>query len=262
MKLKTVEIEGKTYAVVENDMPVYDDNGSNVPFDAPRALGKITDLQGESKGHRVAKEEAQAKLKKFEGIDDPEAALRAMEKVKGLNEKDLIDAGKVEEIKAKAKEEAKAAMDAAIKAKDEEIDAIKSDRDKLSGHLNNELIGGNFSRSKYVQDNIAIPNDLLRNTFERNFEVVDGQVVAKDAQGNRIYSKKNPGDAAGFDEAIEMLVEGYQHKDQILKGRNQNGSNAPGGGGGGAGRSISGEDFNAMSPKDRAKAMAEGATLT
>ena len=67
MKLKTVEVNGKSYAEVDaNGLPVYvHDDGKEIGFDAAQAVGKISSLNGEAKSHREAKEAAEANLAKF-----------------------------------------------------------------------------------------------------------------------------------------------------------------------------------------------------
>lgn len=69
--------------------------------------------------------------------------------------------------------------------------------------------------------------------FGKAFSIEEGKVVAKDANGNKLYSAASPGDLAGFDEALEMLVNQYPGKDHILKGSGASGSGAQGGHGGG-----------------------------
>ncbi|STF46193.1 Uncharacterised protein [Escherichia coli] len=66
MKLKTVEINGKQYAEIDTaGLPVYvHDDGKEIGFDAPLATKKITELNGEAKNHRLAKEAAEEKLAK------------------------------------------------------------------------------------------------------------------------------------------------------------------------------------------------------
>ncbi|EFL6409219.1 hypothetical protein AAS87_002247 [Escherichia coli] len=53
MKLKTVEINGKQYAEIDTaGLPVYvHDDGKEIGFDAPLAIKKITELNGEAKNH-------------------------------------------------------------------------------------------------------------------------------------------------------------------------------------------------------------------
>src|SRR5690606_6729424 len=79
MKLKTLEVDGKTYAEVQDGKPVYvEDDGKEVAFDAPGTRNTISRLNAEAKSHREAKEAAEKALKGFEGIEDPAAAIKAL----------------------------------------------------------------------------------------------------------------------------------------------------------------------------------------
>lgn len=215
MKLKTVTIEGKTYAEVAGDQPIYiHEDGKEAPHDAAHTVATISRLNGEAKTHREAKEQLEAKLKGFEGIEDPVAAKKALETLKNFDDKKLVDAGEIEKVKAEA-----------IKAIEDKYAPVVQERDAFQAQLHNELIGGGFSRSKFIQDNIAVPVDMIQATFGKNFQIENGKVVAVGADGQKIYSRTRPGEVADFDEALETLVGGYQHKDSILKG-----SQAGGGG--------------------------------
>lgn len=263
MKLKTIEQDGKTFAEVQDGKPVYiDDDGKEIPFDAPHSLDKIKSLNAEAQSHREAKEAAEKTLKKFEGLDDPEAALKAMETVKNIDEAKLIDAGKVEEIKAAAVRAAEEQKEAAIKAKDEEYAPILKERDTLKDRLDNELIGGGFARSKFVSEKVAIPHDMLQSRFGQNFKVEEGQLVAVDSKGNKIYSREKPGELASFDEAIETLIDQYPYRDHILKGRGHNGGGAGGDEGGAGGeKTMKRSQFETLDHGKRAQVMQEGYTL-
>lgn len=84
-----------------------------------------------------------------------------------------------------------------------------------------------------ITDKLAIPADLAQAFFGKNFGISeDGQIVAKDANGNEIYSRITPGQKAGFEEALESLIDAYPHKDSILKGSQASGSGSNTGQGG------------------------------
>ena len=51
----------------------------------------------------------------------------------------------------------------------------------------------------------------------------DGRIIAKDNNGNEIYSQIKPGEPAAFDEALEILVGNYKNKDSILRGNQATG---------------------------------------
>jgi hypothetical protein len=259
MKLKTVEIEGKVYAEVQDGNPVYEVDGKDQPIDAAKAIGKIPSLQAEAQRHREEKEKLEEVVGKFKGIEDPAAALKALETVSALDSKELIAAGKVDEIKAAAVKATEEKMAAAIRAKDEELAKIAKERDTVSSQLSNELIGGAFARSEFVREKVAIPADFLQARFGQNFKVEDGKAVAYDQSGNKIYSKTNPGDLANFDEAISILVDQYPQRDHILKGSQNEGAGANGGAGGNGGaKTIPRSQFNAMDQGARAAKLKDG----
>ena len=222
MKLKTVTVEGKTYAEVnEQGLPLYiHDDGKEVAHDAPQTVATISRLNGEAKTNRERYETAETSLKAFEGIDDPTAAKKALETLKNFDDKKLVDAGEIEKVKAEA-----------IKAVEDKYAPIVQERDAFQSQLHNELIGGGFARSKFIQDNIAVPVDMIQATFGKNFQIEGGKVVAVGADGQKIYSRARPGEVADFDEALETLVGGYQHKDSILKGNQSGGGGFQGNGG-------------------------------
>ncbi|QPN34811.1 hypothetical protein I5592_17485 [Acinetobacter baumannii] len=79
MKLKTVTIDGKVYAEVDGDKPIYiHDDGKEMPHDAPHSVATIARLNNEAKTQREAKEAAEKALKAFEGIEDPAAAKKGI----------------------------------------------------------------------------------------------------------------------------------------------------------------------------------------
>lgn len=243
MKLKTIEKDGVTYAEVRDGKPLYvDDAGSEVAFDAPATVGTINRITDESRRYKDRAQTAEDRLKAFDGIEDPSKAREALNTVKNLDDKKLVDAGQVETIKAEA-----------IKAVEERYKPIVEERDRLQGDLYNEKIGGAFSRSPLIvgdKAKFAIPADLVQARFGQHFKIEEGKTVATDAAGNKIYSKARPGEYADFDEALEIIVEAYPHKDTILKGSGQSGSGAQGNQGGGQG----GADLSKLSPVERINA--------
>lgn len=250
MKPKVVKVGDDEFIEMKNGKPVYiDDNGKEIEFDVPHAMSSIDRLQKEAKSHRVAKEEAEAKLKDFEGIEDPAAAIQALNTVKNLDDKKLVDAGEVDKVKAEA-----------IKAVEEKYKPVVEENNSLKSTLNKEMIGGRFSRSKFISEKVAVPTDFVEARFGQNFAIENGKVVAKDMNGNQIYSKQKPGEPADFDEALEILVDQYEHKDSILKGAGSSGSGANGGGGGGAGgrNKMTRAEFDKLPVVDQHKIMEKG----
>jgi hypothetical protein len=250
MKLK---LDDAGHVAVADGKPVYvADDGKEVAFDYASTLGTITRLNGEAKNHRERAEAAEAKVKLYDGIDDPAVARDALATVKGLGDKKLFDAGKIDEIKA----EAKKAFDEQVRSLEAQYKPVVEERDGLKASLFKEIIGGSFSRSKFIADKLAIPSDLAEARFGNAFGIEEGKVVAKDSTGNRIFSRARPGELATFDEALETLVDGYAHRDSILKGSGASGGGAASGGTGAGGkRTMTRAAFDALAPGDRMAAI-------
>lgn len=231
MKLK---LDDKGNAVLQDGKPVYvHDDGKEVAFDVEQTVATIKRLNDECKSHREGKEAALEKLKLYDGID-PEAARKAIVTIKNIDDKKLVDAGKVEEVKAAAVKAAQEQAAAAEKAYAAEIARRDAEIAKLAEELRSEKIGGSFSRSKFIADNLVIPSDMVQARFGHHFKIEEGKVIAYDSAGNKIYSRARPGEVADFDEALETLVDQYPQKDSILKGKVAPGGGAGAGDGGSA----------------------------
>lgn len=245
MKLK---LDANGNAVLQDGKPVYiTDDGKEVAFDAASTVATISRLNAEAKTHRERAEGAEAKLRGFDGITDPAAAIKALNIIKNLDDKKLVDAGDVERVKTEA-----------IKAVEDKYAPVVKRNAELEAALYTEKVGGAFTRSKLITDKFAIPADLVQARFGSHFKVEDGKMVAVDAAGNRIFSRARPGELADFDEALEVLVDQYPYKANILKGSGQSGSGAPGSQGQGGGkRTLTRAQFDALPAGEKAKAATE-----
>ena len=250
MKLK---LNDDGFAVVQDGKPVYvHDDGREVAFDAVGTVSTITRLNGEAKGHRERAEAAEKLAKAFEGITDAEAARKALETVKNLDAKKLVDAGEVDKIRAEA-----------IKAVEDKYSPIVAERDGLLKSLVDEKVGGSFARSKMIADKLAIPADLVQARFGEAFKVEGSDVVAYDKSGNKLFSRSNPGEVAKFDEALEILIDQYPYRDSILKSTGASGGGATGGSGGGSGgKTMTRAAFDALPPAKQAEVARSGTTFT
>lgn len=245
MKLK---LDEQGHVVVQDGKPVYvHDDGKEIPFDAPAALSKITALNGEAKSHRERAEAAEKTAKAFEGIEDAEAARKALDVVKSLDQKKLIDAGEVEKVKAEIS-----------KAFQTQLEQVSGKAKALEEQLYAEKIGGSFARSKVIAEKLAIPADLVQARFGQAFRIEEGKVVAYDASGNKIFSRARPGDLADFDEALESLIEQYPGRDLILKASGASGSGAGASQGAGGGKTMNRAQFDALDPAGKAEAVKAG----
>lgn len=262
MKLKTVEVNGQTYAVIQDGKPVYiEDDGKEVAFDAPGTKATIGRLNGEAKAHREAKEAAEAKLKTFEGITDPEAAKKAIETVKNIDDKKLIDAGQVEKLKSDI---AKSYDDKIKSLETSHATAISDITEKLNKTTtawHGDKLSSAFASSKIIADKFSIPADLVQSRFGTNFKIEDGKIIGYDQSGNKLFSRARPAELATFDEALEMLVDKYENRDHILKGRGGGAGAQGGNGGGNNGKTLSRAEFDKLDGGTKAQRMRDGFSI-
>ena len=241
MKLKTIEHDGNTYAEIKDGKPIYvDDDGKETTYDPVSMHGSISRLNHEAKTQREAKEALEAQVAAFEDID-PAAAKKALEIVKNLDDKKLIDAGEVERVK-----------ESTAKSYQKKLDDALADNEKLRTQYSTEKMNAEFASSVYIKEKLAVPPDMAQATFGRHFVFNDGKLSPIDQNGNPIYSDSNPGDVASFDEALEKIVQRYPHRDSILKGSGHDGSGTQPPGEGGK-RTISRKQFESMNPIEQQK---------
>ncbi len=236
-----LKLDANNVPVLQDGKPVYTkDDGSEVAFDAEATIGTITRLNAESKSHRERAESAEGRLKTFEGIADPSAAIKALEIVSNLDAKKLVDAGQIETVRQQA-----------VKAVEDKYAPIVQERDGLLSQLRSERMTATFAKSKFIAEKLVIPADIAMAKFASHFTVDGGKITAKDSAGNVIYSPTRPGETADLDEAMQVLVDGYSFKDNILKGAQNSGGGAGGRSGPGGKQTYTRAQFDQLSATEK-----------
>lgn len=222
-----------------------DANGGESVLDG----GTIGRLNGEAKKLRERAEAAENTAKAFEGLDATKAR-EALELAGKIDQKQLIEAGKVEEVRNQISTQ----FQKEINERDQKLAQLQTT-------LDNTVISNVFKGSAFIRDRMAVPLDMFEAAFRDRFKVENGSVVAYDRAGNQIMSKKKIGEIADADEAIELIVESYPQRDLILKANEGGGTGNQGGGGNrGGNRTISRSDFENMRPAQQAEIAAKQRT--
>ena len=261
MKPKVFEHDGKKYVELNSDdKPIYiDDGGEETAYDPPVMATRLNEVNGESAARRREIKELNEKIKAFEGIDDPGEAVKALETVRNLDQKQMVDAGEVEKVKTEAIKATKEQYESMI---EQTYKPLEAKNNTLQEQLQREMIGGRFARSKFVNEKMLLEPPHVQRLFEQNFEIEEGKVIPKHSNGDPVYSKANPGSIADFDEAIEIIVSGDPHAESLLKADNKRGSNAPGGGNRMTdGKTMRVSDFEQLPFSERHKFMSDGGKL-
>lgn len=233
------KMDGDNFAKDDAGNPIWVNNGQELSVKGDT----ISSLQGEARRHRTRAEQAEQKLAKFDGIEDPDAARQALETVKDIDTSKLINAGKLDEVRREVTQQ----LEGRIRTAEQQAAEALQQRD-------NTLLDSAFNASEFARERLAVPVEMVRATFGNRFKVEDGKIVAYDANGNVVYSDKNLGEPASFDEALEKTISGYKYKDTILKAPEAGGTGGGGGGGSrGKGRTLSRADFEALTPVQQAE---------
>jgi hypothetical protein len=259
-----IKLDADGHPVLDDGKVVYiADDGREFPIDGGHLYTRVRDLTVENTGHRAKFTEAEGKLKAFEGIEDPAAALAALQTVANLGSGELVAAGKIDEIRAAAKKAAEETIADAMKSTKGQLSEALTQRDTAVSALYDERIGGAFDRSPFIKEKVAVPTDMLRAAFGPHFKSEDGKTVARDANNSIIYSRANPGEVAGFEEAIEQLINAYPNRDNILKGivKEGGGAQSQNQGPGGV-KTMPRSMFDRLDPTERSAKMKDGFTLT
>lgn len=202
----------------------------------------IARLNGEAKTNRERAEAAEKAIEAFKDID-PAKAREALDTLSKVDQKKLIDAGEVDRVRNEISQQFTGQL--------AEKDGALS---KAQERINQLLIDKEFGRSEFIASKIAVPREMFEATFGRNFKVENDKVVPYDSNGNPIYSLKSAGEYASVDEAFEILVGSYAHKDQILRAPDIGGTGGNGNGGNrGGGRVIKRSEFAAMPPAQQSQ---------
>ena len=224
--------------VVKDGKPVViDDDGKEFVVDAIGASEKVQAANAEAKKFRQQAREAQATAEKFKPLVDnevdPEKALDAIKTIGTLDEKTKADMDKL-------KTSINQTWEGKMTEKEQEIENLKKD-------LFQANVLSKFATSETAKK-LVIPPDIAAEYFGKHFNPDGTAKIGEDT----IYSKKNPGSVADFDEALEIIIDQRPDKQYLLKGTGTNGSGGHGqSGGGDGGDRPHGRDAIAAGLKER-----------
>jgi hypothetical protein len=188
----------------------------------------------------------------FAGIEKPEEwisnAKQALDTVANLKDKEIVDAGEVEKIKKGVADSYESRIADISKSHAEALKKATDDLESKDAAIRRMVVEGAFQQSKFLREKTVLLPEFAYNTFGKHFKVEEEgdkiKVSAVDADGNAVFSLKNPGEHAGPEEAIEILISNHPQKDSLLRG-------LPGGSGTSSSNRVIGNDWKKLSPTER-----------
>jgi hypothetical protein len=191
--------------------------------DVEDVTGLKTSLGSERKAREAFEKEVKELKARFNGID-PEKALEAQKRIQELEDKKMLDAGKVEELLQQKTERMRQDYETKLAAlnKDRETTATAlAERDKRLADL---LIDSAITEAAIAAGvrKSALPDVLLR--ARTIYGLVEGKPVPKRPDGTVIYGAKDPNQPMPATEWVASLVKDAGHLFETSGGSGGNGS--------------------------------------
>lgn len=211
--------------VLKDGCPMYKyEDGSESPFDAKKTLDakdkKIADLTEEKTRFFTKAETLKGDLKVFKGIDI-KIAKEAIETVKNLQSKDLLDANGIKILKSEMLQGFETEKIDIKKGYDQQLTERDGTITLKDGIIKKLLITTQFANSPHFsgKNKITIyPAEDAVKIFGDRFKVDEGtlSIVALDKSGEILKSQKTHGEPADFEEAIAKIIDEHPRKNEIL----------------------------------------------
>lgn len=224
-KMLKLKLNEDGNVVIQDGKPVYIyEDGKEAPFDANAAMAKISELNEESKGHRLLAGKLNESLERYKDKEgnflDPDVALRAIETVQNFSDKEMFDSNQVESMKSQMNKAYTEKLDALTKSHKSEMESMSGSMSKKDAAIFKLLVKDRFNTSPFIMNKLLIPSEIAADYFGHHFKV-EGEPENLRVIGyigdEKILSRERPGTPADFEEAIETIVDNYKLKDRILK---------------------------------------------
>lgn len=259
----------------EDGHPIVVDDKDDKEFSirATELYSKIPALQLEAKTHREEKQALQKKIEAFGdhkpedilerlaafGDIDPIKAREALITVSNLGELDKEKNIEIEKVKAGVADGYKEKIKTIDAGYTQKINAFLDSLAQKDHVIRNLLIRGAFDRSEFIKEQTVLTPDIAYDSFGKFFKIEedgDGsvKVFAINRGGDKFISKANPTEYASPEEAIELIINEYPQKDNILR-TNPGGSGAGGNVSQSSSKKATRDALMKMNPAERLNAL-------
>jgi hypothetical protein len=208
------------------------------PTDAEaKLLKEVMDKKTKLEAAEKKAADAEARLKAFEGIDPAkvkellDAQAKAEAERKKAEEEQLAKKGEWDRLKAQMAEE----NGKVVKQVEERASKAEQQVGTLQQQIADLTVGGAFSNSPFIKDEMALTSSKARVVYGSHFEFQGGKVVAFDKPAgakDRTMLVDSKGEPLGFEDSIKKIVEADPEKDHLLKSKARPGAGSgtlPGG---------------------------------
>ena len=179
-------------------------------------------------GNEAEIKKLQEALKTFEGLD-PEAAREAVNKIRDLEEKNLIDAGKIDEVVNQRTERMRADFDGKTSAMQQSLEELKAQRDKLNSRLTEVVIDNELQKA--VTGVAAVRQGAMTDVLSRGRHIwsLDENGEPVPMQGKEIIYSKDGKQKISMTEWAQSLLMDAPYLFESNSGGGANGNRGAGG---------------------------------
>jgi hypothetical protein len=217
--------------LTEQGLPIWvDQDDKEVVFDVAKLYNDKRAANAESASRRKRIDELDKQLtelhEKYQGLDVEEAK-KALETLQNIDQQKLMDTEGVESVKRQMKEAFNAELTKEREKWEKDLKEKSETLEMKGGQIRNLLVKNAFVSSEFLREKTLLTPEIAYAYFGNHFVIqeVDGQPTAIGRlNGENILSKRNPGELAEPEEAIEIIIDKYPNKERILKGNVQAGS--------------------------------------
>ncbi|MDE4297094.1 hypothetical protein PXK56_18055 [Phaeobacter gallaeciensis] len=180
-------------------------------------LREVMDKKNKLKDAQDDAADARAKLAEFGDVDP--AKVKALLKAEQDAEQAALEAkGEFDRVKEMmATEHTKQ-----LEAKDAEIEALKAAAASKDETIDKLTVGQSFSTSKFIQDDLILSSNKVRQLYGSHVGLQDGEVVVYDKPSSakdRTVMVDGVGKPLSFDEGLKRLVDADPDKDTMIKSK-------------------------------------------
>ncbi|WP_342234642.1 DUF6651 domain-containing protein [Inquilinus sp. OTU3971] len=200
---------------LEGGDPAADAGGGNGGDDANAA--ELLRLKNAATAAQTALDQANARLKDFEGLDPKE--IRSLIAAQKKAEEDALAAkGDFETLKTRMADEHSRELGVAN-------GRVKDLEDRIAGltsTIENLTVGTAFNDSEYIKAELLLTPAKSRVVYGPHFDIVDGKMVGYDrprGEVGRAAMVDARGNPLPFEEALKRLVEADPDRDHLLKSK-------------------------------------------
>lgn len=200
-----------------------DDDKSKLSDKEAQLLKDLMKHKDSAKSERAAREEAEKKLKEFEGID-PVAIRKLLEEKRKADEEELERKGQWDALKANMAKEHQTE-----KAKLEQTIAdLQAQLGERNTQIDELTIGSKFSSSEFITKETTIASPAkARALYGSHFDLVDGVLTGFDkprGAKDRAPLVDASGNALPFEQAMRKIIEADPDKEALLRAKGKQGA--------------------------------------